>query len=84
MVIFTFRNVNDIASRSSTNSNAYVFLGYDNNRLGNIGIAWMNTTCARKRYRTSISEWHRNDAVTAVVSFLFYLPLPSRNIIAKT
>ena len=62
-----FRDVNRIASRSPTDANAYVFLGHENNRPGTIGIAWINTTCAIKPYRTSITEWFRNDAITAAV-----------------
>ena len=42
---------------------------------GAIGIAWINSTCARQSYRTSISEWFMNDAVSAVVRRLFcYCP----------
>ena len=63
------RQVNSIVASSSTNANAYVFLGYQNNQPGTIGIAWINTTCGIKPYRTSISEYFMNDAVTAVVCF---------------
>ena len=62
-----FREVNNIAASSSTNANSYVFLGYENDQPGTIGIAWINTTCAIRPYRTSISEYFMNDAVTAVV-----------------
>ena len=73
MQLIRYRGVNNIAHSSPTTANAYIFLGYENNLPGTIGIGWINTTCARKAYRTSISEWFRNDAVTAVVSCFSFL-----------
>ena len=70
-----FRKVNDIASASETKANSYVFFGHEDNLPGTIGIAWINSTCAGKSYRTSISEWFMNDAISAVVRRLFcYCP----------
>ena len=70
-----FRKANDIASASETNADSYVFLGHEDNLPGTIGIAWINSTCATKSYRTSISEWFMNDAISAVVRGLFcYCP----------
>ena len=66
-----FRKANDIASSSETNADSYVFLGHEDNLPGTIGIAWINSTCATKSYRTSISEWFMNDAISAVVKGLF-------------
>ena len=64
-----FRSVYNIAESAATSANAYVFLGYENNTAGTIGIAWVRSTCSIRGYRTSMSEWFRSDAVTAVVSF---------------
>ena len=65
---FFYRAVNKIAASSTTDADAYVFLGYEDNSPGTIGIAWINTTCAIKPYRTSITEWFINDAITAAVT----------------
>ena len=65
-------NVEKIAEVAKTSANAYVFLGYDKEDIGNdgeiYGIAETSTTCDRlKKYRTSISEWGGSDVITAVV-----------------
>ena len=64
-----FRAIKNVAQTAATSANAYVFLGYENNLAGKLGIAWVRSTCDRiKGYRTAIGEWFRSDAVTAVVS----------------
>lgn len=49
--------------------NANVFLSFDNNTAGTVGIAWVGTVCADKIYRTSINQWFVSDSTTAEVFF---------------
>ena len=50
--------------------NANVFLSFDNNTAGTVGIAWGGSVCADKTFRTSINEWFVSDAKTAEVFHL--------------
>ncbi len=51
--------------------NANVFLSFDNNKPGLVGIAGIGTVCEEKTIRTSISQWFESDSGTAEV-FLGY------------
>ena len=56
---------------ATSDGNAYVFLCSENDRGGYVGIAWLSSTCETERFgRSSISEYLRNDIITASVSTL--------------
>ena len=65
-----FRDVSsNIAVPSTSDGNAYVFLCYQNNQGGVVGIAWVRGTCSGSRFaRSSVNEYLSNDVVTASVS----------------
>ena len=44
-----------------------MFLSFDNNTSGTVGIAWVGSVCADKTFRTSVSEWFVSDASTGQV-----------------
>ncbi len=61
-----------------TTVNANVFMTYQNNQAGVVGLAWVGTVCyPNTSYRASINEWFQSDAQTAQVSILptFYTRL---------
>ena len=67
--IIVFRDVSsNIAVPSTSDGNAYVFLCYQNNQGGVVGIAWVRGTCSGSRFaRSSVNEYLSNDVVTASV-----------------
>ena len=59
----------NIATPSTSDGNAYVFLCSQNNQGGVVGIAWVRGTCSGTRFaRSSVNEYLSNDIVTASVS----------------
>jgi hypothetical protein len=48
--------------------NANVFVTFENNQAGVVGIAWLGTTCRTNiTFRTSINEYFETDASTGQV-----------------
>ena len=59
-----------IASPSTSHADAFVFLCFQNNAEGTVGIAWLKTTCGINYGKTSINEYKTNDIVSAKVKFI--------------
>jgi hypothetical protein len=47
--------------------NANVFLSFDNDTPGTVGIAWVGTVCNDPTYKTSINQYFVSDSKTAEV-----------------
>jgi hypothetical protein len=60
------RSVSAISRANPLDVNAYAYMVYDGNRGGTIGIAWVESTCAEKYYRSSLNEWFASRWITAV------------------
>ena len=61
--------MNVLARNDGRNPNLFVFLTSQHDSSGNVGISWLGVVCeGDKGYRTSISEYYKNDLDTAEVS----------------
>ena len=66
-------SVGKFANDSTINAN--VFLCYQNNQPGVVGIGWVGSTCFSPNYRTVVVEWFGSDVITGHVTLAFLKPL---------
>ncbi len=66
-----FRNV--AGSRSAGDSNTNIWLSYENNQPGTIGIAYVRSVCSGStRFRVNVNEYRNTDSYTGDVSIHSY------------